>query len=291
METTLYDDNSRTSAKKMKMEMSLNLQSSNPVKMLTKQERLNEVLITPDMGMFMLSSPDLERFIIQQNGMVLTTPTPTNQILFPKSVTEEQEAYARGFVDALGELHKNNGKPVGSEAQNGISLINPALLGASSGHYYQMIDQKPLMAHTMVSQMPSASVYTTLNTAKPTQRGVAHQQRAPSVQMFQPKLESTSPQTVPTFASGLITPINMDDQETAKLERKRARNRLAATRCRNRKLERISRLEDRVKELKGQNSHLADTAASLREEVFRLKQNIIEHTNSGCQVMLTHNLL
>lgn len=294
METTLYDDNSRNSAKKMKMEMSLNLQNGNPGKM--KQERLNDVLITPDVGMFMLSSPDLERFIIQQNGMVLTTPTPTNQILFPKSVTEEQEAYARGFVDALGELHKNNGKSVvgGSDAQNGISLINPALLGATSSNFYPMtIDQKPIMvpAHSMVSQVHPASVYTTLHASKPTQRGLPQQQKATSFQMFQPKLENTSPQTVPTFASGLVTPINMDDQETAKLERKRARNRLAATRCRNRKLERISRLEERVKELKGQNAHLADTAASLREEVFRLKQSIIEHTNSGCQVMLTHNLL
>lgn len=286
----MYDDNSRSSVKKMKMEMSLDFQSGDKkVPVVAKQERLNEVLSTPDVGLFMLSSPDLERFIIQQNGTVLTTPTPTTQILFPNKVTEEQEAYARGFVDALGELHKNYGKPLVSTASNsGMQMINPSLLVQSSG-LHSTIDQKPISVapQMIMSQMQPVAMYTTLQTSK--QRAVP--QRQQPLPTFQPKMESTSPQTVPTFIGSTVTPINMDDQEAAKLERKRARNRLAATRCRNRKLERISRLEDRVKELKGQNAHLADTASALREEVFRLKQSIIEHTNSGCQVMLSHNLL
>lgn len=98
------------------------------------------------------------------------------------------------------------------------------------------------------------------------------------------------PQTVPCLGSTPpLSPINMESQEIIKLERKRARNRVAARKCRTRKLERISRLEDRVKELKGQNSDLTATASSLREQVFRLKQQIMDHVNSGCQVM-THNI-
>merc|ERR1712203_99434 len=53
-----------------------------------------------------------------------------------------------------------------------------------------------------------------------------------------------------------ITPINMESQEKIKLERKRMRNRLAASKCRKRKLERISQLELKVKDLKGENSEL-----------------------------------
>lgn len=266
----MYDDNSRLSVKKMKMEMSLDLANGQTNPKLTKLS--NEVLGTPDLGIFMLSSPDLERFIIQQNGLVLTTPTPTSQILFPRSVTEEQEAYARGFVDALGELHKNYGTPAVSSSS-----------GAPSTGFKSITIAQPL---TTVTSLPGGIATHSKNAMKPKVSAVQIQ---PQV-TFVPKLEKA--QTVPSLRHVPATvPINMDDQETAKLERKRARNRLAATRCRNRKLERISRLEDRVKELKGQNSDLADTAATLREQVFQLKQSILEHTQNGCQVMISHNLL
>jgi transcription factor AP-1 len=106
------------------------------------------------------------------------------------------------------------------------------------------------------------------------------------------QLKQEEPQTVPCLGSTPpISPINMESQEVIKLERKRARNRVAARKCRTRKLERISRLEDRVNELKSQNSDLTGTANNLRDQVCRLKQQIMEHVNSGCQVMLSQNLL
>ncbi|ESO03558.1 hypothetical protein HELRODRAFT_173259 [Helobdella robusta] len=69
-----------------------------------------------DMGIIKLGSPDLERLLVQQDGSVVTALTPTTQILFPKSVTEEQEAYARGFIDALDELHRSQGKPLNNSS-------------------------------------------------------------------------------------------------------------------------------------------------------------------------------
>jgi len=108
-----------------------------------------------------------------------------------------------------------------------------------------------------------------------------------------PKIEE--PQTVPCLddsppLSPMLSPINMESQERIKLERKRARNRVAARKCRTRKLERISRLEDRVKDLKGQNGDLLNTATGLREQVMKLKQQIVEHVSSGCQIMVTNNM-
>jgi len=81
--------------------------------------RDGSVLASPDVGLLALATPDLERFILQQAYGAATagatTPpgaaaasivaTPT-QVLFPRSVTEEQEAYARGFLDALVELQR-----------------------------------------------------------------------------------------------------------------------------------------------------------------------------------------
>merc|ERR1712001_614072 len=50
-----------------------------------------------------------------------------------------------------------------------------------------------------------------------------------------------------------VSPIDMETQEKIKLERKRLRNRRAAAKCRKRKLERISLLDDRVAQLKTEN--------------------------------------
>merc|ERR1712218_190145 len=47
-----------------------------------------------------------------------------------------------------------------------------------------------------------------------------------------------------------VAPINMESQEVIKLERKRLRNRLAASKCRKRKLEKISNLDEKVSDLK-----------------------------------------
>ena len=100
------------------------------------------------------------------------------------------------------------------------------------------------------------------------------------------------PQTVPCMEmTPPISPIDMDTQERIKVDRKRERNRIAARKCRTRKLERISRLEDRVRQLKGENSDLSTTATSLRDQVAKLKQQIMQHVNSGCQVMMSQNLL
>ncbi|KAL1132571.1 hypothetical protein AAG570_010523 [Ranatra chinensis] len=94
------------------------------------------------------------------------------------------------------------------------------------------------------------------------------------------------PQTVPDPGSTPpLSPIDMECQERIKLERKRLRNRVAASKCRRRKLDRIARLEDKVKLLKGENAELASVANKLREQVCSLKEEAMEHVHSGCQIL------
>merc|ERR1712062_793745 len=76
-------------------------------------------------------------------------------------------------------------------------------------------------------------------------------------------------------ASG-VSPIDMETQEKIKLERKRLRNRQAAAKCRKRKLERISQLDDRVAQLKTKKSSVAT-----------LKQEVMDHVNSGCEIRMS----
>lgn len=85
-----------------------------------------------------------------------------------------------------------------------------------------------------------------------------------------------------------MSPIDMEDQERIKLERKRQRNRIAASKCRRRKLERIAKLEDKVKILKNDNSELGTVVVKLRQQVCGLKEQVMEHINCGCQIMMTN---
>lgn len=94
MEMSLYQDNDSDKTHHMKKTMQLDFGTDK-----TKQQKFSNML--------QLASPELEK-LISHNGMVGTTPTPS-QFIYPKYVTDEQEAYARGFVEALAELHQQPG--------------------------------------------------------------------------------------------------------------------------------------------------------------------------------------
>merc|ERR1719187_2528027 len=66
-----------------------------------KKNRVQNLLTSPDVQMLKLTSPELEKFLSQ--NPTLATPTPSGYI-FPKSVTEEQMMYAKGFEEALEHL-------------------------------------------------------------------------------------------------------------------------------------------------------------------------------------------
>lgn len=260
-----------------------------------KQKKLATVLASPDLHMLKLGSPELEKMIIQANGMVTTTPTPT-QFIFPKFVTEEQEAYARGFVDALAELHSGAlSVSRGQELTRTFTtltvpsaLSQSATVPTSTSVSLPVIPASNELSTTMsLPGAPSGRIPTTVahqKTALPTSRANLPVSAA-GLEVRIPQIKD-EPQTVPSInTSPPMSPINMESQEKIKLERKRARNRVAARKCRTRKLERISRLEERVKDLKGQNNDLLGTATGLREQVMKLKQQIVEHANNGCQIM------
>ncbi|XP_067850460.1 transcription factor Jun-like [Heptranchias perlo] len=113
-------------------------------------------------------------------------------------------------------------------------------------------------------------------------------------QLICPKFQE-EPQTVPEVGplseSPPLSPIDQGGQQQVKAEKKRQRNRIAASNCRRRKLERIARLEDKVKTLKSENFELTSTASVLREQVVHLKHKVMNHVNNGCQVVLASSSL
>lgn len=249
-----------------------------------------------DVGSLKLASPELERLIIQNSNGVLTTPTP-GQYLYGRGITDEQEGFAEGFVEALDALHKMNQMPppnvsIGAGGVTTCSTTAP-VFGSS-------LQSEPPIYTTLNAYCPAPShPSATINYLPPHAHQNQHQESAHGFhhsaihpQRFVALKEE--PQTVPDMHSSdgspPMSPINMESQERIKAERKKLRNRLAATKCRKRKLERIARLEDKVKGLKNDNAGLSNTASVLREQVAQLKQKVLRHMNSGCQLMLTSKM-
>lgn len=308
MEPTFYDDALSAAfsqpepagygynSKVLKQSMTLNLADPSSAIKPHLRSKAADLLTSPDVGLLKLASPELERLIIQSsNGMITTTPTPT-QFLCPKNVTDEQEGFAEGFVRALAELHNQNLPNVPSAPQpptsNGLAPVS-SIAGTSGYNNPALHSEPPVYANlnnfnpTTISSAPAFNGNAAM--------GFPPQHHAsPPIPVQHPRLQALKeePQTVPEMPGDTppLSPIDMESQERIKAERKRMRNRIAASKCRKRKLERISRLEDKVKNLKSQNSELASTANMLREQVAQLKQKVMNHVNSGCQLMLTQQL-
>lgn len=256
-----------------------------------------------DVGSLKLAAPELERLIIQNGNGVITSPTP-GQYLYGRGITEEQEGFADGFVKALDELHKMNQMPppnvsIGAGGVSSYSVAS-SVFGASlqpeSPVYTTLNSCNPNTNLTPASNYPTATISYLPHHHHHQQ--YHHHQATTHPHHFQHSLHpqrlvalKEEPQTVPDLQSSdsspPMSPIDMEDQERIKAERKKLRNRLAATKCRKRKLERISRLEDKVKLLKSDNAGLSNTASLLREQVAQLKQKVMTHVSSGCQLMLT----
>lgn len=285
METTFYPDDvlnntrgiSSIFSQDSMMKKDINSEDQGSANLKQDLPDTEGILNSPDL--LKLASPELERLIIQSNGMVTTTPT--SQFVYPKSVSDEQE-FAEGFVKALEDLHKQN-------QLNGGPCLPPV---------------SRLSANTSIALQTDLPVYTNLNTYGGSPLGTTVNYSTDTIpfppppshplsaqQQAQTRLQSLKdePQTVPDIQSfgdsPPLSPIDMDTQERIKAERKRLRNRIAASKCRKRKLERISRLEDKVKTLKTQNTELASTASLLREQVAQLKQRVMNHVNNGCQLL------
>merc|ERR1712165_281107 len=268
----------------------------------------SHILTSPDVQKLKLSSPELAEFLTR--NPTLATPTPSGgNYIFPKTVTEEQESYVKGFEVALKNLQQHPGQS-----------------GPVQGH---PLDQKYIFPKSIITETPTVVKHepthtrtTSIETIEKATAAHRASKLAPAALEVSPRPESSasgsmdsaelrikeeiededldddfdqddsysddeeSVRSPPKKRGGArkITSINMESQEKIKLERKRQRNRLAASKCRKRKLERISQLELKVKDLKGENSELYNVVKKLKQSVANLKQEVIDHCNSGCQI-------
>ncbi|XP_065717098.1 transcription factor Jun-like [Patagioenas fasciata] len=252
---------------------------------------------------------DLEQLLIQGGaGLGSGSPGPAapgagsggaaaaGPFLYRQPVTQEQEGFADGFVKALADLHKQNqllaAPPLSTPGP--CCTARPGPPGAPAA-------ADPPAVYTNLSGFnptgplsPSGSAYPAASAPPP---GLAFGAAGLGSGRLPPARSLEEPQTVPEVpptAAGeggssaptppSLSPLDAESQERLKAERKRLRNRIAASKCRRRKLERIARLEEKVKALKGQNAELAATANLLRAQVTQLQGRVRSHLSSGCHI-------
>merc|ERR1712183_421673 len=271
--------------------LTLDLNSASP-----KKNKVQNLLTSPDVQMLKLTSPELEKFLSQNPS--LATPTPSGYV-FPKSVTEEQMMYAKGFEEALEKIkYQENFGP----NTDTVTAAN-TLVTLSSGQAAQQDHQSGL--HTLPLSLPTISLsLTSLTPNTPLSRpnsGASGSYDSDTYQLPEGSVavkikDEPDDRSVededdeesllsPGGAGG--SPIDMETQEKIKLERKRLRNRQAAAKCRKRKLERISLLDDRVAQLKTENTDLAAVVKKMKSSVAALKQEVLDHVNSGCEIRMS----
>ncbi|XP_075450323.1 uncharacterized protein LOC142491523 [Ascaphus truei] len=269
------------------------------------------------LNLLKLSSPELDHLLIQAacqglsaapssaSGPASCAP-PAGLLAGPhpflyrsqQVITQEQEGFADGFVKALADLHKQNqllGTPISPSALAAGSPSYPARSLHPAGEvpvYTNLSSFNPAataqLSPPLPPQSPQAAVHLPfpgLSRLHPGRCSLDEPQTVPDVSQPPPAPPGAGEGGDPSGGSPpLLSPIDLETQERIKAERKRLRNRIAASKCRKRKLERIARLEEKVKVLKSQNSELASTASLLREQVSQLKHKVLSHVTSGCHI-------
>merc|ERR1711992_170755 len=258
-----------------------------------KKNRVQNLLTSPDVQMLKLTSPELEKFLSQ--NPTLATPTPSGYI-FPKSVTEEQMMYAKGFEEALEKIkYQENYGPTtdtvtaantlvtlssGQQQDHQTGLHLPLSLPNTSLSLTSLTPNNPLSRpksgpsssyDSDTYQLPEGSVAVKIKD-EPDDRSVE---------------EEDDEESLLSPGGAGVSPIDMETQEKIKLERKRLRNRQAAAKCRKGKLERISVLDERVAQLKTENTDLAAVVKKMKSSVAALKQEVLDHVNSGCEIRMS----
>lgn len=207
--------------------------------------------------------------------------------------TQEQEQYAQGFFELAAKTMQQQQKATAGAGEH----VYPGF-GVSQGAattYQHSTPSLGMVAHTYANLTnPDLSV----------KNHLAY------VQMMEAESTASSPyssredlRTVPNTAhlaigspagseidvygstvmhEAIAEVPDMMDQEKLKGERKKARNRIAAKKCRNSRLQREAELEENVRELSQQQDRLQDERSHLVEAVNQLKLTILEHLRNGC---------
>lgn len=302
---SLYDDHNR-------FDKSAPVSGDSMFLSLKDEAKRQALLTTPDVSVFALSTPEVQKMLtsspaITTSNSMIRTPTPSAMPMMrhPGPVTMEQEMYAAGFLERLEALHAYDGRPKETTTQSYTTGSNPSLEAVAPTYVTAtFVDRLPNFATQTIPE-PTASYsvdssseyYTTSGYGMPYRHeaavmpGTGYTVLAGSHagnSVVYPGGVMNTPQKSSMLHEIASVP-DMKTQEQMKTERKKARNRIAASKCRLRRLQRESDLQTKVKQLKDHNKELNDEVCSLKEQITNLKSALVQHMKTGCKVSVPPN--
>lgn len=286
------------------------------------EDRWNTMLSSPDLKKLQLPTPELDRMVANAGqfgygGSQAVQPPPyqghrdehsvqgpSMSHPAPNAAMESEDTVTASFIEALRKIHEENdfksevfslppntqrslpnytdqySKPQQSEcsqawnnfAAPSVSYAYNPIIQSSSN--YQMANQQAYIHQDQIPQYDMGDV-------KPSN---LMENLIPDPSQID-KLNLTTAEKLNIYSQIPIHEVaDPELQERLKSERKKMRNRIAASKCRKRKLQKEAELEDKVKILKKKNGDLSSTVMDLRREVMLLKEKIMKHANSGCNI-------
>ena len=235
-------------------------------------------LNSPEFTLFNLISPEFEKILASVQNPKSPTPAKGSRE-GTHTVKQQHEAYVQGFAQALQQIHDRQQPVDHFQKQNGL----PATSGTNSGWAEQDNVQNSFHSQAAITEgsyeMRNPAYNTAVTAYENHELNPAYSNNMGESENFDYE-ETLKPQgnVLP------LPPIDLELQEIVKRERKKQKNRVAASKCRKKKLEREAQLEVRVQQLKDKNIELNAVANALRQQVSELKQRVLEHVAYGCQL-------
>lgn len=282
-----------------------------------KEEKKEAILTTPDVSVFALSTPEVHNLLAATTtNSIIKTPTPTLLPVNTRSLapaTMEQEIYAQGFLDRLEALEcRNMNKNVDPiytmpssvhQISHYATGSNPSLEAVAPTYVTATLDSIPNFATQTVSQSTASyPVNSSSDNYYPDSSYVMpfrHDTVMPGG--YSAILAASGGTLQPVGYSMMDTQLNPDvlrevtsvpdlhTQEQMKVERKKARNRIAASKCRMRRLQRESDLHIKVRHLREHNKELNNEVNGLKNQISNLKKALVQHMKTGCHMDVPMN--